>query len=208
MRRLFFAILCVVGLGVSTEASAQIDLGKALGALINEAANVQSTPDYYAKLRESAPAKSKIAGTWKYLSARVEYLGANSVAQVAVPQLEAFIASELKRNGVVEGCCKVTINRDGTAKITAGDAEYKGSYTYDQSTAKVKASYQHTSHTYKVSGYLKLSSSRLMVLIDMRDVLREITVLSPDLAKDENFLMVKGVVDSFSDLYLSVLLTK
>ena len=46
------------------------------------------------------------------------------------------------------------------------------------------------------------------ILLGMRDVLREITVLSPDLAKDENFLMVKGVVDSFSDLYLSVLLTK
>ena len=208
MRRVLFAILCVIGLGVTTEASAQIDLGKALGALLNEAAAVQSTPDYYAKLREGAPSKSKIVGTWKYLSARVEYLGANSVAQVAVPQLESFIAAELKNNGIVEGCCSLTINRNGSATISAGGVGYDGSYTYDQSTAKAKASYKHDNHTYNVSGYLKLSSSRLMVLVDMRDVLRELTYMSPKLANDQNFLMVKGIVDSFSDIYLSVLFTK
>lgn len=197
-----------MGLGVSTEAYAQIDLGKALGALINEAASVQSTPDYYAKLRANAPSKSKIVGTWRYYSARVEYLGSNPVAQVAVPQLESFISAELVRNGIVEGCCNVVINRDGSAMISDGGVEYKGSYTYDQSTAKAKASYKHDSHTYKVSGYLKLSQSRLLALIDMRDVLREIVVISPKLANDENFLVIKGIVDSFSDLYLSVLLTK
>lgn len=209
MRRLFIAILCVVGLGISTEASAQIDLGKALGALINEASStVQSTPDYYAKLRESAPAKGKIVGTWQYRSARVEYLGANPVVQVAMPQLETLIDSELKREGVVEGCCSLTINRKGTATISAGNLKYDGSYTYDQSTAKAKASYVIDNHTYNISGYLKLSSSRLMVLIDIRDVLRELTYLSPKLANDENFLMVKGVVDSFGDIYLSVLFQK
>ena len=208
MRRVLFAILCVIGLGVTTEASAQIDLGKALGTLLNEAAAVQSTPDYYAKLRESAPSKGKIVGTWKYLSARVEYLGANSVAQVAVPQLESFVAAELRSNGIVEGCCSLTINRNGSATISTGGVGYAGSYTYDQSTAKAKASYKHDNHTYNVSGYVKLSSSRLMVLVDMRDVLRELIYMDPKLANDQNFLMVKGIVDSFSDIYLSVLFTK
>ena len=194
-----------MGLGVSTEASAQIDFGKALNNLLNEAATVQSTPDHYAKLRESAPSKGKILGTWQYQSARVEYLGANPVAQVAIPQLESVVASELKRKGIVEGCCSLTLNRRGTAVVGTRDLVFEGSYKYDQSTAQVNASYVYDNHTYSGSGYVKLSSSRLMVLIDMRDVLRELAVMSPSLAKDENFLLVKSVVDSFGDIYLSVL---
>ncbi len=208
MRRLFFAILCVVGLGISTEASAQIDLGRALGTLLNEAATTQPTVDHYAALRENAPAKGKILGTWHYLSARVEYLGVNSLASMAIPQLESFVLAELKSKGIVEGCCSLTFNRNGVAVIGTLDQVHEGKYTYDPTTARIKASYDYDNHTYKVSGYIKPVSSRIAVLIDMKDVLREIVVLRPALAKDENFLMVKGVVDSFGDIYLSVLFNR
>ena len=208
MRRFIFVILCVIGLGVTTEASAQIDLGRALGTLLNEAAAVQTAPDHYAKLRENAPAKSKILGTWHYLSARVEYLGINSLASVAIPQLETFVLSELKRNGIVEGCCSLTLNRSGVAVIGTLDTLYEGRYTYDQTSAKVKATYIYNNRTYSVSGYLKPVSTRIAVLIDMRDILRELLVIRPNLATDENFLMVKGVVDSFGDIYLSILFNR
>ena len=208
MRRLFLAILCVVGLGVTTEASAQIDLGKALGTLLNEAAAVQTAPDQYAILRENAPAKGKILGSWHYLTARVEYLGVNSLASMAIPQLETFVLAELKRNGIVEGCCSLTLNRNGVAVIGTLDKVYDGKYSYDATTAKFKASYTYNNHTYNVSGYLKSVSSRVAVLIDMRDILRELAVVRPSLATDENFLLIKGVVDSFGDIYLSVLFTR
>ena len=52
---------------------------------------------------------------------------------------------------------------------------------------------------------MKFVSTRLAVMIDMRDILRELLVIRPSLATDENFLMVKGVVDSFGDIYMSVL---
>ena len=208
MRKLLFMILCVVGLGVSTEASAQIDLGKALGTLLSEAAAVQNVPDQYAILRENAPAKGKVLGTWHYLSARVEYLGINSLASMAIPQLETFVLAELKRNGIVEGCCSLTLNRNGVAVIGTLDQVYDGNYSYDPTTAKIKASYTYDNHTYKVSGYLKTVSSRIAVLIDMRDILRELAIIRPSLAKDENFLMIKGVVDSFGDIYLSVLFNR
>ena len=205
MRRLLFAILCVIGLGVSTEAYAQIDLGKALGALLNEAAANPSAPDQYAILRDNAPSKGKILGTWHYLSARVEYLGANSIASMAIPQLENFVLSELKRNGIVEGCCSLTLNRSGVAVIGTLDEFFEGKYIYDPSEAKVKASYTYENHTYSVSGYIKMVSSRFAILIDMRDILRELLIIRPSLARDENFLMIKGGVEGFGDIYLSVL---
>ena len=208
MRRLLFAILCVVGLGISTEASAQVDLGKALGALLSEAAAVQNTPDQYAILRENAPAKGKIQGTWHYLSARVEYLGINALASMAMPQLETFVLAELKRKGIVEGCCSLTLNRNGVAVIGTLDQVFEGKYSYDPATAKVAASYLYNNHTYAVSGYIKTISSRIAVLVDMRDILRELAVVRPSLATDENFLMIKGVVESFGDIYLSVLFSR
>ena len=208
MRRLFLLILCVVGLGVSTEASAQIDLGKALGTLLNEAATAQTGPDQYALLRENAPAKGKIVGTWHYLSARVEYLGVNPLATMAIPQMETLVLSELKRHGIVEGCCSLTLNRNGVAVIGTLDQVFEGKYSYDPTTAKVKASYDYKGHTYALSGYLKPVSSRIAVLVDMRDILRELMVIRPSLASDDNFLLIKGVVDSFGDIYLSVLFNR
>lgn len=211
MRKLLYTILCVVGLSLFSvaETSAQIDFGKALGTLLNEATQTEtSTVDHYAKLKANAPSKSKILGSWHYLSARVEYLGINSLAQVAIPQLETFVLSELKRNGIVEGCCSLTLNRNGIAVIGTLDTLYEGKYTYDPTTAKYKATYVYDTRKYAVGGYLKFVSSRLAVLIDMRDILREILVLRPSLATDENFLMIKGVVDSFGDIYLSVLFNR
>lgn len=197
-----------MGLGVTTEASAQIDLGKALGTLLNEAAATQPAVDHYALLRENAPAKGKILGTWHYLSARVEYLGANSIASMAIPQLETVVLSELKRYGITEGCCSLTLNRKGVAVMGTLDRVYEGKYSYDAATAKVKGSYEYNNHTYALSGYLKSVSTRIAILIDMRDVLRELTTIRPSLATDENFLLIKGVVDSFGDIYLSVLFNR
>ena len=147
MRKFIPLILSVVGLSLLgvAETSAQIDLGKALGTLINEAQKVQQTPDHYAKLRANAPTKAKVLGSWHYLSARVEYLGINSLAQVAIPQLESFVLGELKRNGIVEGCCSLTLNRSGVAVIGTLDTIYEGNYSYDPATAKLKATYIYNS---------------------------------------------------------------
>jgi hypothetical protein len=200
-----------MGLGVTTEASAQIDLGKAIGSFLDEVGASQlipSVPDQYATLREKAPAKAQVVGTWQYLSSRVEYLGSNYLASVTVPQLESIISTELRSNGIVEGCCSLTLNRKGTAVIGTLDQVYEGNYSYDPTTAKVKASYLYNKHTYAVSGYLKPISSRIAVLVDMRDILRELTIVRPSLATDENFLLIKGVVDSFGDIYLSILFSR
>jgi hypothetical protein len=210
MRRALITIFSVVGLSLLSvaEASAQIDLGKALGTLLNEAAQTQTTENPYATIKANAPAKSKVLGTWHYLTARVEYLGINSLAQVAIPQLESFVLSELKRNGIVEGCCSLTLNRNGIAVIGTLDSLYEGKYSYDPATAKCKATYIYNNREYAMGGYLKFVQSRLAVLIDMRDILRELLVVRPSLATDENFLMVKGVVDSFGDIYVSVLFSR
>ena len=210
MRRILITIFSVVGLSLLSvaEASAQIDFGKALGTLLNEAQQAQPTENPYAKIKANAPARSKILGSWHYLSARVEYLGINSLAQVAIPQLESFVLSELKRNGIVEGCCSLTLNRNGVAVIGTLDSLYEGKYTYDPTSAKFKATYIYNNREYAMGGYLKFVSSRLAVLIDMRDILRELLAVRPSLATDENFIMVKGVVDSFGDIYVSVLFNR
>ena len=210
MRRVLITIFSVVGLSLLSvaEASAQIDFGKALGTLLNEASQTQTTENSYAKIKANAPARSKILGSWHYLSARVEYLGINSLAQVAIPQLESFVLSELKRSGIVEGCCSLTLNRNGVAVIGTLDSLYEGKYTYDPTSAKFKATYIYNNREYAMGGYLKFVSSRLAVLIDMRDILRELLAVRPSLATDENFIMVKGVVDSFGDIYVSVLFSR
>ena len=210
MRRVLITIFSVVGLSLLSvaEASAQIDFGKALGTLLNEAQQAQPTENPYAKIKANAPARSKILGSWHYLSARVEYLGINSLAQVAIPQLESFVLSELKRSGIVEGCCSLTLNRNGVAVIGTLDSLYEGKYTYDPTSAKFKATYIYNNREYAMGGYLRFVSSRLAVLIDMRDILRELLAVRPSLATDENFIMVKGVVDSFGDIYVSVLFSR
>ena len=83
-RILLLSVVMVLGCVAPFTASAQFDLGKALGGLLGAAATPQPTVSPYDEIRDNAPARSKILGTWQYKTASLEYLGSNALAAVAL----------------------------------------------------------------------------------------------------------------------------
>ena len=51
-------------------------------------------PSPYDTLRDNAPQRSKLLGTWQYKAASLEYLGDNPLAEVALAQIEVMGTSE------------------------------------------------------------------------------------------------------------------
>lgn len=189
------------------EVSAQFDLGKALGQLLGGSATTPAddVPTPYDRLRESAPAKSKLMGTWQYKGATIEYLGDNPLADAALKSVEGYGIAELKKLGVVEGCCSLTLRRNGLAVVATRDALQEGTFTYDESDASVviKGTYDGTS--YRADGYVKIVGGRLIVMVDAMDVLKEILKASPELATDQTVITTKALLESFGDVYISVM---
>lgn len=189
------------------EVSAQFDLGKALGQLLggSAATPADDVPTPYDRLRENAPAKSKLMGTWQYKGATIEYLGDNPLADAALKSVEGYGIAELKKLGVVEGCCSLTLRRNGLAVVATRDALQEGTFTYDESDASVviKGTYDGTS--YRADGYVKIVGGRLIVMVDAMDVLKEILKASPELATDQTVITTKALLESFGDVYISVM---
>lgn len=189
------------------EVSAQFDLGKALGQLLGGSATTPAddVPTPYDRLREGAPAKSKLMGTWQYKGATIEYLGDNPLADAALKSVEGYGIAELKKLGVIEGCCSLTLRRNGLAVVATRDALQEGTFTYDESDASVviKGTYDGTS--YRADGYVKIVGGRLIVMVDAMDVLKEILKASPELATDQMVITTKTLLESFGDVYISVM---
>lgn len=209
MRLLFstIAMVCAVLLFAPAQTSAQFDLGKALGQLMSQGAHVEqdATPSPYDRLRENAPAKSKLLGTWQYKGAAIEYLGDNPLADVALEQVETFGLAELKKLGVVEGCCSITLRRNGLAVVATLDTIQEGRFTYDESDASVVISSEYGGNKYSSDGYVKIVNDRLIVMVDARDVMSEVLRTSPELATNQSVATMKTLLDSFGDVYVSVM---
>ena len=202
-------LVAVVGLSAFApqRAMAQIDLGRALGqlfgAVVQQQPQAEKSP--YDLLKENAPQRSKVLGTWQYKSARIEYLGDNPLATVAIQQLETLGVAELQKLGIIEGCCSLTLRRNGLAVVATRDQMKDVYYTYDETSAKVTGTFDYLGTEYSARGYLKLPNCRLVVMIDALDVLNTLAATS-DLATDDTFLMVKGVVEGLGGgVFLSVL---
>lgn len=189
------------------EVSAQFDLGKALGQLLGESAAkpTADVPTPYDRLRENAPAKSKLMGTWQYKSATVEYLGDNPLADAALKSVEGYGLAELKKLGVIEGCCSLTLRRNGLAVVATRDELQEGTFTYDESDASVVIKSTYDGKSYRADGYVKIVGGRLIVMVDALDVLKEILKASPELATDQTVITTKALLESFGDVYISVM---
>ena len=189
------------------EVSAQFDLGKALGQLLGGSATTPAAdvPTPYDRLRENAPAKSKLMGTWQYKSATVEYLGDNPLADAALKSVEGYGLAELKKLGVIEGCCSLTLRRNGLAVVATRDELQEGTFTYDESDASVVIKSTYDGKSYRADGYVKIVGGRLIIMVDALDVLKEILKASPELATDQTVITTKALLESFGDVYISAM---
>ena len=199
---LILALLCAVV--APSEASAQFDLGKALGQLLGAPAQDTSKPSPYDEIRSTAPARSKTLGTWQYKSATLQYLGDNPLAEMALSQLEGYGLAELRKHGIIEGCCSLTLRRNGMAVLSTRDALQDGTINYDETTSGITLSTVIDGETYNAKGYLRIVSERLLVMIDARDVLKMLIKNYPELATDQTYIMAQGVLQSFGDIYLTI----
>lgn len=199
---LILALLCAVV--APSEASAQFDLGKALGQLLGAPAQDTSKPSPYDVIRSTAPARSKTLGTWQYKSATLQYLGDNPLAEMALSQLEGYGLAELRKHGIIEGCCSLTLRRNGMAVLSTRDALQDGTINYDETTSGMTLSTVIDGETYNAKGYLRIVSERLLVMIDARDVLKMLIKNYPELATDQTYIMAQGVLQSFGDIYLTI----
>lgn len=199
---LILALLCAVV--APSEASAQFDLGKALGQLLGAPAQDTSKPSPYDEIRSTAPARSKTLGTWQYKSATLQYLGDNPLAEMALSQLEGYGLAELRKHGIIEGCCSLTLRRNGMAVLSTRDALQDGIINYDETTSGMTLSTVIDGETYNAKGYLRIVSERLLVMIDARDVLKMLIKNYPELATDQTYIMAQGVLQNFGDIYLTI----
>jgi hypothetical protein len=82
---------------------------------------------------------------------------------------------------------------------------YEGSYTYDSAKARfVLTVVTDDGKTLSCNGFLKIVNGKLGMMIKAEDALNAVSVAAPELRADSTFLMIQGVVDSFSGIYITL----
>lgn len=211
MKRLVtLGVVAIISMFVApAEVSAQFDLGKALGSLLGASEqSAQTKPSPYEEMRNTAPARSQTLGTWQYKSASLVYLGDNPLADMALVQLEGYGLAELRKYGIIEGCCSLTLRRNGMAVLATRDNLQDGTLIYDETTSGMKLSTEVDGKKYSADGYLRLVSDRLLVMVDARDVLKILIQSYPELATDQTYITAQGVLQSFGDVYLNIIFVR
>ena len=197
---LLLSILLPVG------ASAQIDLSKALGALLG-ATETSAEKNPLELIAESAPTAREVVRTWAYERLYFEYLGTNPLAEVALQQLDVTVQAALKREGIVSGAFTLTLRRNGTGFIMRDGAALDGKYSYNETKGRVEFSVLVNGTSYPCGGFFKLNSKDLIVMVDARDVFNIYLAESPQYRNDPTALTIQGILDSFKGVFISLYFT-
>ena len=205
--------IIVAGLITSaTEATAQLDLSRALTTLLG-ANKDKNTPEQdvknpYELIAEAAVSPSKLTGVWLYHSATVEYLGVNPLADVALNQLEGYAQAELRGAGVLPGYFGLTLRRNGVAYLSHKDDIFEGRYKYNASDASVTISTKVNDMTLSLGGYIKQSGSRMELLLDAADAMTLFKELFPEYSTNYMVISADAAIKSFGDVYISIRFTR
>ena len=119
--------------------------------------------------------------------------------------MEGFGLSELKNRGIVEGCCSLTLRRNGLAVLSTLDTLHDSNYTYNEDSAAVEVTSVVEGVTYRVKGFIRIVSDNLVVMIDGNDVLALLEKESPEITTDQTYLTAKGLLQSLGDVYLTTI---
>lgn len=204
MKKTFILLLALVSIVAFPEsASAQFDLSKALGSLLggsSKSTTTTTTNDPYKKLAEAAPAASTLNGTWSYDSATFTYLGNNPLADVVVAQLDPIIADVMRQLGVTRGSAELSM-QSGEGVVSHGDSEIRGKYTYQRSTAAITVSTTYEGKSVSVSGYVKYGSNMLTVLLDVKQLVKAVKTVYPELKSDQNIVLMDSLLKDMTGVY-------
>jgi hypothetical protein len=94
------------------------------------------------------------------------------------------------------------------AVLATRDNLQDGTLIYDETTSGMKLSTEVDGKKYSADGYLRIVSDRLLVMVDARDVLKILIQSYPELATDQTYITAQGVLQSFGDVYLSIIFVR
>ena len=126
-------------LTVSTTASAQFDLGRILGSVLNGST---STDDIVEGLTgifnaDKQATANKIVGTWSYSEPAIVFTSDNLLAKaaskIAANKVESKIQDYLTKYGLKPGALTITFNEDGTFVETLNNKSTKGKWSVQDS---------------------------------------------------------------------------
>ena len=206
MKRVLFALALLLAsmVAIPESASAQFDLKK-IGNIFSGSSSSTKKTSPYKTLAENAPAKSEITGVWSYSNFDLEYLGSNTLADVAIDQVESFAREELKNAGIKAGCFTITLNKSGKATFCYDKYAYEGTYTYDTTHAHfVLDATAENGKKITCSGFLTMKYGKFVVMLKAEDAIKAFQTALPGGEEEDMFTMIQGVVEKFPGIYISM----
>ncbi len=193
MKRLFLLLALLGGLCLPIEAQSLNDLLKGLLGSGTMTAAPAATPEKYITVRQ-------LARTWTYTRAVVEYGGEDPLAAMAVSALSDQIEHYALKVGIVSGREKLTLQRNGTARVQIGDKSGTGSYRYNASTGEITLSVTIGDKSASLRGQTRYKEGKLTLLFPAERVLQTMKQAVPSLAENGYLKIAETVIANYPEI--------
>ncbi len=189
MKKLFLLMIILCSTPLATPAQSWDDL---LKALFTPAASTEPTTP-----SEELISAKRLASTWTYQRAIVEYAGEDPLAAMAVGLLSEQIEPYSLKVGIVPERDKLILQKNGRAKVIIGEKQGSGTYRYNPKTGEFSISATIEGKSATLSGYTRYREGRLTLLFPAEKVLQTIKQAIPSLAKNEYMQIAETVIANY-----------
>ncbi len=203
MKRILLIFALLGGVCFPSEAQSWGDL---LKGLFGNSETSQEAPTPTPTLKH--PSSRQLWGTWAYQEALIDYTGEDMLASMAVSALEGQIEGYCTKAGVVAGREKLTLSRNGTARILIKGKEAEGRYTYSPTSGAITLKITLDGKQASLQGTASLKEGSLHLYFKAEEVLAAMKSAAPELAENEHIKIASTLISNYPGIRIGVRLKR
>lgn len=143
-----------------------------------------------------------LLGTWRYAEPASRYDGGDMLGSIGMKAVETMLPTMYAKAGLSAGSARVTFAANGEASGEIGDHKVTGRYTFDPDDGTMTISATVGSASGVLHGTATMEDGVLTLLFDASEAAAIVERVSAKAASNDNFKMMKSVLDSYPGVKL------
>lgn len=149
-----------------------------------------------------------LCSTWTYSAPAMKYEGDDMLASIALKGIEGYLPSLYAKVGLAKGSGRATFTTTRAVHAEAGTHKASGSYSFDPSTGELTVTVKRGGASVDFHGSATLEEGALVLLFDASEAADIMERMSDKAAQNDNFKMMKSLLDKYPGIKLGCRMTK
>ena len=143
-----------------------------------------------------------LSGVWRYAEPASRYDGNDMLGSVGFKAMQAVLPAMYAKAGLAEGSARLTFTTPDVVSGEIGEHKVTGRYTFNPDDGSMSVSATVGKASGVLHGTATIEDGVLTLLFDAAEAAAIVERVSPKAAANENFKMMKSLLDSYPGVKL------